>query len=179
MRHCPARPLPPYAFVPGHWPHPQRDAAGHSVGTPEAQPAPLVPSAWQDAPDYLWGLDLFNHGYYWEAHEAWEGLWIAAGRHGPVAELLQGLIKLAAGALKWRQRQPRAARSLAKAATEHFGAVTAQTGATTLAGLVLAELVDRAQAVAALPEPGRFDPARAVEVVCEPLRPISCAPSGL
>jgi Domain of unknown function (DUF309) len=20
------------------------------------------------------GLDLFNHGYYWEAHEAWESL---------------------------------------------------------------------------------------------------------
>ncbi|MER9586456.1 DUF309 domain-containing protein [Mesorhizobium sp. M0276] len=24
------------------------------------------------------GIDLFNHGYYLEAHEAWEPLWHAA-----------------------------------------------------------------------------------------------------
>mgnify|MGYP001399614021 CR=1 FL=1 len=22
-----------------------------------------------------YGVDLFNYGYWWEAHEAWEGLW--------------------------------------------------------------------------------------------------------
>ncbi|MER9856292.1 DUF309 domain-containing protein [Mesorhizobium sp. M0098] len=28
---------------------------------------------------FRWGIDLFNHGYYyWEAHEAWEPLWHAA-----------------------------------------------------------------------------------------------------
>ncbi|MBI1348759.1 DUF309 domain-containing protein [bacterium] len=47
-------------------------------------------------------IDLFNHGYYWEAHEAWEALWVAVGRSGPVADLLKGLIKLAAAGVKLR-----------------------------------------------------------------------------
>ncbi len=32
------------------------------------------------------GVDLFNHGYYWESHEEWESLWHAAGRRGVVAD---------------------------------------------------------------------------------------------
>jgi len=48
-------------------------------------------------------IDLFNHGYYWEAHEAWEGLWLAVGKSGPVADLLKGLIKLAAAGVKARE----------------------------------------------------------------------------
>ncbi|MER9007639.1 DUF309 domain-containing protein [Mesorhizobium sp. M0862] len=29
---------------------------------------------------FRWGIDLFNHGYYWEAHEAWEPLWQTANQ---------------------------------------------------------------------------------------------------
>jgi predicted metal-dependent hydrolase len=54
-------------------------------------------------PAYLYGLDLFNHGYYWEAHEAWESQWHAAGRHGPAADFLKALIKLAAAGVKARE----------------------------------------------------------------------------
>src|SRR5690606_31063398 len=25
--------------------------------------------------DFRYGVDLFNHGFPWEAHEAWEALW--------------------------------------------------------------------------------------------------------
>ncbi len=52
------------------------------------------------------GLDLFNNGYYWEAHEAWELLWRAAPRDSADALLLQGLIALAAAGVKVRQGQP-------------------------------------------------------------------------
>ena len=44
----------------------------------------------------LYGIDLFNHGFYWEAHEAWEGLWIACARRGPTATYLQAFITAAA-----------------------------------------------------------------------------------
>jgi hypothetical protein len=49
---------------------------------------------------YLRGIDLFNFGYWWESHEAWEGLWRACGRRGPAADFLKGLIKLAAAGVK-------------------------------------------------------------------------------
>ncbi|MER9222262.1 DUF309 domain-containing protein [Mesorhizobium sp. M0644] len=32
-------------------------------------------------------IDLINHGYYWEAHEAWEPLWHAA-KQSPQHRLL-------------------------------------------------------------------------------------------
>ena len=82
------RPLPPYTFIPGRTPHPVSDPAGHMHGkTLERPPAP-DPSRWQESRAYLVGVDLFNHGFYWEAHEAWEGLWHACGRMGPTADFL-------------------------------------------------------------------------------------------
>jgi predicted metal-dependent hydrolase len=60
------------------------------------------PEPWWRCRGYLRGLDLFNHGDYWEAHEAWEAVWHVAGRQGPTAALLKGLIKLAAAGVKTR-----------------------------------------------------------------------------
>ncbi|MBA4020028.1 MAG: DUF309 domain-containing protein [Pirellula sp.] len=58
------------------------------------------------SPDFRYGVDLFHAGYYWEAHETWEALWHAVGHHGPIADLLKGLIKLAAGGVKVLERVP-------------------------------------------------------------------------
>lgn len=96
------RPLPPYAHIPGQTPHPVSDPRGHLHGTPHETPPPLDPFHWQASEVYRHGVDLFNHGYYWEAHEAWESLWLAAGRSGPVAIWLKALIKLAAAMVKIR-----------------------------------------------------------------------------
>ena len=63
----------------------------------------LIPGQWENSAAYLWGIDLFNHGYYWESHEAWEALWHAAGRRGTTADFLKGLIKLAAAGVKARE----------------------------------------------------------------------------
>jgi hypothetical protein len=52
---------------------------------------------------FLWGLDFFNHGYYWEAHEAWEGLWQVVDRGGPSRMLFKGLILLSAAGVKIRE----------------------------------------------------------------------------
>jgi uncharacterized protein len=92
--------LPPYRYVPGRSPHPRTDPRGHSHGRPE----PKVASA--DLSDagarelYVFGVELFNAGYYWESHEAFEALWNAAERKGPVANFFQGLIQVAAAHLK-------------------------------------------------------------------------------
>lgn len=103
MRYLPERPFPRYAYVPGRQPHPTTDPRGHSFGLASAEVPPLDPDDPERSAEFLHAIDLFNHGYYWEAHERWESLWHAAGRSGPLAELLKGLIKLAAAGVKARE----------------------------------------------------------------------------
>ncbi|HUE73882.1 MAG TPA: DUF309 domain-containing protein [Pirellulaceae bacterium] len=103
MRLCPDRPLPPYSYVPGKFPHPISDERGHSYGHVEPPCQMPTNDDWQQCESYLWGFDLFNHGYYWEAHETWEAVWHACGRTGTLADLLKGLIKLAAAGVKARE----------------------------------------------------------------------------
>jgi uncharacterized protein len=101
------RPFPPYSYVPGSGtPHPVSNAQGHMYGVREELQSPLDPAKWQASETYLYAIDLFNHGYYWEAHEAWEALWHAAGHRGQVADFLKGLIKLAAAGVKFREGNP-------------------------------------------------------------------------
>lgn len=99
-RYCPHQPFPPYTYVPGRSPHPISDPQGHSFGHSPPAAKELNSRDWRDNELYLYALDLFNHGYYWEAHEAWESLWHASGRKGPTADFLKGLIKLAAAGVK-------------------------------------------------------------------------------
>ena len=84
MRYLPDRPLPVSTYVPGRGRRPATET-GEVVPTDD----------WRRCEAYLWGVDLWNHGFPWEAHEAWEGPWRAAtdDRH---RELLRGLIQCAA-----------------------------------------------------------------------------------
>jgi hypothetical protein len=147
-RLVPDRPFPPYSFVPGRFPHPVSDPAGHSHGQQAEPPAPLDPNRWQESSDYLYGLDLFNHGYYWEAHEAWEGLWHVAGREGTVADFLKGLIKLAAAGVKHREGKPDGVKSHACRAAELFHEVARSPGTEgPFLGFRLGELIEVAEAI--------------------------------
>lgn len=120
LRHVPERPFPPYAFVPGRNPHPVSDPAGHSHGVTPSPAESLDPQHPRASPEFLFALDLFNHGYYWEAHEAWESLWHAAGHAGPAAALLKALIKLAAAGVKAREGNAAGVRRHARRAEELF-----------------------------------------------------------
>lgn len=106
------RPLPPYRHRPGRTPHPRLDPRGHSHGLPEAPQRPVAPGAWRESEAYLFGIDLFNAGYFWECHEALEGPWRAAGRGSVQGRFLQGLILLAASELQREAGLPGAARRL-------------------------------------------------------------------
>lgn len=114
--------FPDYRFIPGRSPHPTRDPAGHSYGKEATALPAFDPAAWRDCESYLYGVDLFNHGYWWEAHEAWEACWIAAGRTSPTGLFLQGLIQVAAACLKKHQGYDGAARRLAGDGLEKFPA---------------------------------------------------------
>ncbi len=99
----PGTPMPAYSYVPGKFPHPIRDRQGHSFGEAAEEVTDFDPRRWQECKVYLRGIDLFNHGYYWEAHEAWEAVWHAVGREGVVADFIKGLIKLTAACVKARE----------------------------------------------------------------------------
>lgn len=120
------RALPPYSYVPGQHPHPISDPAGHSHGHQPQAAQPLDETNWLANQDWLWAIDLFNHGFYWEAHEAWEGLWHAAGRRGPTADFLKGLIKLAAAGVKAREGRLEGVKLHAARAAELLGASRGQ-----------------------------------------------------
>lgn len=100
--------FPPYRFVPGRDPHPTAHPHGHSYLPPGQDPPPVAwfaPDQWYRSHEYLFGADLYNHGYWWEAHEAWEGLWQLTDKSGPQGLFLQGLIQVAACHLKLHVRQ--------------------------------------------------------------------------
>ena len=151
-RLVPNAPLPPYAFVPGRTPHPMSDPSGHMHGQPPDRPPAPDPSRWQESRAYLRGVDLFNHGYYWEAHEAWEGLWHACGRTGLTADFLRGLIKLAAAGVKVREGTPLGMVSHAARAAAIFHDAAQRCGGedARFFGLRFGDLLTAARAVEAL-----------------------------
>jgi hypothetical protein len=129
-RHLPERPLPPYAYLPGgDRPHPTQHAEGHSYRTEPPPPADsFAPERWRECADYLYGVDLYNAGFLWEAHEVWEGLWHAS-KHDPLqADVLQGLIQCAAAALKVPMEQPGGLAKLARVGTERLERVARLAG---------------------------------------------------
>ena len=71
--------------------------------------------------DFVYGVDLWNGGFFWEAHEAWEVPWRVAGRDTEAGRLLQGLILLAAAALKHELGMHEAAQRLAVRGTKLLG----------------------------------------------------------
>ena len=63
------------------------------------------------------GADLFNRGLYWEAHEAWEELWLTLEDEPRL--FVQGLIQVAAAGHKaFVQKQPRGCVKLLTSALE-------------------------------------------------------------
>ncbi|TWT48860.1 DUF309 domain-containing protein [Botrimarina hoheduenensis] len=84
----------------------------------ENLPDPLSERSWLSCPLHQQAVTLFNEKAYWNAHEAWEELWIAAGRRGPSADFLKALIKLAAAGVKEQAGNPIGVRRHARRAIE-------------------------------------------------------------
>jgi uncharacterized protein len=147
---------PPYAFVPGLWPHPHSDPAGHRF---IVECPPQLDADWPTRLPFLRGIELFDAGYYWEAHEAWEGLWNAAGRQGAVADFLKALIQFAVVGVKVREGRLDGAKTHAARAAELLR------GPDPAAGFDMAALIAHAEELAAEPPPMPPEPRRPVERV--------------
>lgn len=118
-RYVPERALPAHAFVPGRTAKPVSEAQ---------LAAYLAAEYWRDNEAYLWGVDLYNHGFAWEAHEAWEGLWRAAKHDETQATFLQGLIQCTAARVKASMNDREAAQRLLERGLARLASVREQHG---------------------------------------------------
>jgi predicted metal-dependent hydrolase len=90
-------------------------------GVQERPAKPLTTDGWAGNEDFLYGVDLFNAGYFWEAHVFWERLWALEETESEIRRFLQAIIQTAAACLKARQGEIAGARKLLeKARLESF-----------------------------------------------------------
>ena len=87
--------FPPYRYVPGLHPHPIKHPKGHMY---EGSSLFQRGEGWEEDERFLYGADLFDGRFYWEAHENWEHCWHRA--EGSYKICIQGLIQVSAAILK-------------------------------------------------------------------------------
>lgn len=98
-RLIPTWPFPEYIFIPGKNPHPKKEG-GHMEGEKDPVAHPIDLTHPDKSEMFRYGIDLFNHDYFWESHVYFESLWNAHLRSGRVADFLKALIKLGAAGVK-------------------------------------------------------------------------------
>lgn len=111
MRH------PPHAHIPGRTArHPEGafDAIRDSVA-PGMSPVALARS---DA--FITGLRFLDEGFFWEAHEVLEPVWMACPDPSPEREAVQALIQVANAGVKARMGRPRAVERIAGLVEAHL-----------------------------------------------------------
>lgn len=132
-------PRPAYPYVPGRTPrHP--DGAFdvfHDSVAPGLEPTDLAQTlAWRA------GLVFLEEGFFWEAHEVLEPVWMATRRDSAEHQLVQAVIQTANAALKARMGQAGAAARLCDLAESHLRAARS-TGGDVVMGLQLDRVRDR------------------------------------
>ncbi|WP_428263326.1 DUF309 domain-containing protein [Haliangium sp.] len=126
-RYLPAWPLPERAYLPGRDPRPSASAASTVPDAP-LPAADAEPAVWRRHPVFLCAVDRYNHGFPWEAHEAWELLWRRAAPGSTVHHLLQALIQCAATVVHVRAGRTAGVRAVSARALAHLDAVIADAG---------------------------------------------------
>ena len=91
--------LPPYAYVPGKTErHPEEVFDGIKAGVSDG----LGVGELFQTEAWCVGLRCFEEGYFWEAHELWEPVWMACAPNSGERLLVQAVIQLANAGLKSR-----------------------------------------------------------------------------
>ena len=109
--------FPTYAHIPGSNPRHREDLFDEICAsvTPDMTTLDLSKTkAWQS------GLDLYRHGYFWEAHEVLEAVWMQCPKNSVERYFVQAIIQIANARLKLIMKRPRAAKRLFEKASELF-----------------------------------------------------------
>lgn len=114
MRRLTALPLPEAAYVPGRTP---RTETGIAFEVARRAPAVTEADRWQSNEAWLYGIDLFGAGFFWEAHEVLEPVWINARPNSRERAAVRGVIQLANACLKLEMGRRGAALRLLRLAT--------------------------------------------------------------
>ena len=110
-------------------------------GAPVPEVAFVPPEGWAASSDYLYGCDLYNHAYWWEAHEAWEGLWQLTDKGGAQGRFLQGIIQVSACHLKRLVGHENGVKRLYQTSLEYLRSVTEAIGSREYMGLDVADFI--------------------------------------
>ncbi len=108
-------PLPARPHVPGSGTQP--DMATLERVRPPQLPR-VDPGNWRQIVAYRYGWSLFDAGFYWEAHELWEPVWLACAPNSRERLLLGALIQLANARLKRKMKQHNASTRLVAEANQ-------------------------------------------------------------
>ncbi len=127
---------PKFAHVPGR-------NARHEVGAfdsiRETAKAGMSAEALAESAAFRLGLIFLEEGYFWEAHEVLEPVWMVLPQGSVERDFVQGLIQLANGCLKLAMARPKAALRLCDIAKELIGAGNEEQ----VMGLSRPEIVER------------------------------------
>lgn len=131
-----AVPLPPWPHRPGQNARhaedlfePIKASAGQGMGAGELARS----DAWRAGWRYL------EAGYFWEAHEVWEAVWVACPPNSAERRYLAGLIQIANAKLKAAMGKHDAAARILLLAAEHLAEARARCSDGALMGRDLAE----------------------------------------
>jgi len=106
------KPMPEYRHLPFKTPHPYMDEGGHSYGQDLPKVESFDEQNWQRCDTYLFAIDLFNQGYWWEAHELLKQVCYCVGRDSQIGSFLEAVIQIAAGELKHFMQEEQGAQAL-------------------------------------------------------------------
>lgn len=82
-----------------HTPH-AMPACRHIPGSGSSPDMGVLEVAKAGADAFAYGADLFNRGFFWEAHEVWEAVWMAAAPNSARRQALRALIQMTNACLK-------------------------------------------------------------------------------
>lgn len=110
-------PWPPHAYIPGKTPRHAEDAFDPLRATASAG---LDVEQLSTCDAFLVGLAYLRGGFYWEAHELFEPVWMVLPDPSRERAFVQGLIQIANGFLKLKMDRPKAADRLEGIARRHI-----------------------------------------------------------
>ena len=135
-----ARELPEHAYVPGQT---ARHAEGRFVPICATAQLGMSPAQLAQSEAFCTGLFYLQRGYFWEAHELFEPVWMALEEGSEERRLLQALIQLANAQLKLTMHRPKAARRLCMMVRALLDKLTG----TQVMGQEISQIVARLEAV--------------------------------
>ncbi len=139
--------IPTHAYTPGITPR-------HAEGCFEAVRASvhdaMTPQELQSSEAFRTGLNYLDTGYYWEAHEVLEPVWMALPDPSRERILLQALIQLANAQLKLAMKRPNAAKRLCGIVRGLLGDVGDEVGDEVVMGVALSHVIRQVATLEAL-----------------------------